>query len=212
MGNGGGRSGVGIGGGGGVALDIKETVDLISERERKRTEVDDILAVMRDTENKYGAILEQAVVAKLGAKNGNVLGYTEMGSGIIGINNKFWDSEKMNNAYAGCVASGFHPSNGNKSGLEAVMAHEIGHYLTQVAQYNTNSSDIDSMANRVVAEALGAKSKRQAKTLAGRISGYAKQNDAECVAEAYADVYCNGRNASPESKKVVIALEKYIKR
>ena len=45
--------------------------------------------------------------------------------------------------------------------------------------------------------------------MAAKISGYAKTNYAECVAEAFADVYCNGKNAKKESRAVVSELNKY---
>ncbi len=47
--------------------------------------------------------------------------------------------------------------------------------------------------------------------IANAISGYAKENNAECIAEATADVYCNGRKAKTESKAIVKALKKLIK-
>jgi len=43
------------------------------------------------------------------------------------------------------------------------------------------------------------------------VSGYAEENNAECVAEAFADVFCNGKKAKAESRAIVSVLEKYLK-
>ena len=45
---------------------------------------------------------------------------------------------------------------------------------------------------------------------AEKISRYATDSNAECVAEAFADVYCNGSKAKAESRTVVSVLKKYI--
>lgn len=47
------------------------------------------------------------------------------------------------------------------------------------------------------------------RALAAQISGYAHKNYAECVAEAVADYYCNGRKASNASKLIVAELKSY---
>ena len=47
--------------------------------------------------------------------------------------------------------------------------------------------------------------------LAKQISGYAQKNYAECVAEAVADYYCNGKKASKASRLIMDELRAYNK-
>lgn len=47
--------------------------------------------------------------------------------------------------------------------------------------------------------------------MASNISGYAKSSYAECVAEAVADVYCNGSKARVESRAIVNEINKILK-
>lgn len=47
--------------------------------------------------------------------------------------------------------------------------------------------------------------------MASKISGYATHSNAEAVAEAIADVYCNGKKAKSESKAIVNVMNKYLK-
>lgn len=208
MGGRGSSSGVGIGGGGGGGERIISTDDLLSRRERQQTEVDQVLGVLRDINTQYGYEVDGLDVATLG-RGSKAMGYYEPGSNNIGINERFFDAQKIQQAYDKTVASGFHPSAGNKTGLEAVIAHETGHALTDVVAQKLGK-DFDATAGQIVGEAFKAKTSAGAKKIAGNISGYARESDAECIAEAFADVYCNGRNASKESKQIVNALKKYL--
>ena len=45
------------------------------------------------------------------------------------------------------------------------------------------------------------------KAFASKISGYAKESNRECIAEAVADVYCNGSKAKKESRAIVNILK-----
>ena len=47
--------------------------------------------------------------------------------------------------------------------------------------------------------------------MAKKISGYATRSTKEAIAEAYADVYCNGAKAAKESAAIVNVLNKYLK-
>lgn len=46
--------------------------------------------------------------------------------------------------------------------------------------------------------------------MARQISGYATYNNKEAIAEAVADVYCNGAKAHKESKAIVGIIKKYL--
>ena len=181
---------------------------LISERERKKEEVDLTLTVLRDVEKDYDVILEDVQLAKLPKRSG-VMAYYDSG-GNLAVNEKYFDAAQMDAAYDSCVKSGFHPGRGNKTGLEAVVAHEMGHRLTDIAGVNAGMGNwaIDDLSNSIVQKAAAAL-KMQHGDLRKAISGYAQYSNAECVAEAYADVYCNGAKASAASRAVVTELNKY---
>lgn len=197
-----------LGGGGGSNINVKSTEDLITQRGNNQQFVDQTLSVLRDVNELYGYVINDAVVADIG--NSNTMAYYEEGTATLGVNQKYFDVAKMNAAYERTVRSGFHPSNGSYTGTEAVMAHEAGHALTEQAAKNQNIG-FEAMARKIVSESLNAKNGTQARKVAGQISGYAKTSNSECIAEAFADVYCNGRNAKQESQNVVSALNKYLR-
>ena len=209
MGGRGASSGVrGRGGSGWPSPKVDSTTSLISERERKRAEVDLTLTVLRDVEKNYGVILEDVQLAKM-KKGSTAIAYYAYG-GNLAVNESYFDNETMNRAYDACVSSGFHPSRGKKSGMEAVVAHEMGHRLTDIAGQKKGYGEwafgrIDNEIVATAAKTLGMKHG----DLRAKISGYAQQNNAECIAEAYADVYCNGGRAKKASREVVKELNKY---
>lgn len=117
----------------------------------------------------------------------------------------------MNAAYDKCVKSNFHPPRGKKSGLEAVASHELGHRLTEEVGRKMGLGDwqLDRASSRLVKEAKKSLGYKTMSQVTSKISGYAKQNHAEAVAEAFADVYCNGKKAKKESSAIVNALNSY---
>lgn len=138
-------------------------------------------------------------------KRGRAMAFYGREAGMA-INEKYLDTQAMNKAYDDAVATGFHPSRGGKSGVFAVMTHELGHAVTdRIAQQR--GTDIDGYARDVVTE-VTRKLGVNAKQLASKISGYAKHSDAECIAEAVADVRCNGRKASKESREIYKILKR----
>ena len=128
----------------------------------------------------------------------------------VAMNQAYFNSERMNAAYDACVNSGFHPSRGNKSGIEAVAAHEFGHALSDTVATKMGVKDLDVASKNIVNEAMGNMKRKNANTFAAKISGYAKESYAECVAEAVADVYCNGNKARAESKAINKVINKYL--
>lgn len=135
----------------------------------------------------------------------------------IAINKTFMDKKKIEAAYADSVKAGFHPSNGNKTAMEAVALHEMGHVLTTQAGINigkmekTGTLTIGAAANRIVNEARRMTSHRGVVQMSSRISRYATKSNAEAVAEAFADVRSNGARAAAESKAIVQVLDSYVK-
>lgn len=98
-------------------------------------------------------------------------------------------------------SGGFHPSIGNKTGAEAVAAHEIGHRLGQIAAQKAGISEKDIVAR------AGKKVKIKTSNMAGHISGYAKTNYSETIAEASSDVFCNGKRASKASRAIMAEVK-----
>lgn len=120
------------------------------------------------------------------------------------LNQNFTNVDKMNSVYDNGVAQGFHPSRGDRTGTEAVALHEMGHAVTDHIAQRGWGTDIDSAAKTIVDYAYeGSNGKGGTKKWAGKISKYAQKNNAECVAEAFADYYCNGNKAKRQSKAIV---------
>lgn len=202
-----------FGKGGGQGIDIKSTTSLVSDRERRPEEVDQALSVARDILKDYGIEVEDLQIATLGAKDQNVMAYYDAG-GNLAINKNFFDAQKMNGAYDENVKSGFHPSRGNKTGIEAVASHEMGHALTDEIgkKMGLGSWQLDEVADRVIKQASKNAGYKSAYKLASKISGYATDSKAEALAEAFADVFCNGKKANKESHAIVDVMNSYLKK
>lgn len=199
--------------GGGGSVQVKGTQSLVSEREEKRAEVDQTLSVTREIERKYGVDVnaEDLQVVTLGGLDAaTVMAYYDS-SGNLAVNKNYFDSGKIDTAYDNAVASGFHPGRGSKTGLEAVVAHEMGHRLTDVAGQKAGKGNwaVDSTASEIVRKAAKAAGYKSTKAFRESISGYGGKNAAEAVAEAFADVFCNGSKAKRESQAIVTELDKY---
>ena len=203
----------GGGGTGGIdASDILGTRSLISEREGNAALVDETLSVFRDVQNEYGAQVTDIQLATIKPGTPAIAYYDWEGN--TAINEMFFNEITMNAAYKQCVDSGFHPKNGSKTALQAVVAHELGHKLT--ADIGTKLGmdgfgGLDQAANKVVSEAMATTKHKSSQSFASKISGYATHNNAETIAEAFCDVYCNGKKARSESKAIVKVIDKYLK-
>ena len=216
MGSGTGNSTKG-GGTGGVDVGAFDTTSLVSERERQREEVDQTLTVLRDFNRDYGdiSILEDVHVATpLERKGRGVMGYYDS-EGNLAITSGFFDTEKMNSTYDDCSNSGFHPSRGNRTGIEAVTAHEMGHKLTDEIgkKLGLGNWAINEAAQRVVREAArNAGYGRNTRKMIAAISRYGAKSNAEGIAEACADVYCNGDRAKRESRAIMDVVNRILRR
>lgn len=184
----------------------------MSERENNQALVDETLAVFNDVYNEYGTQVNDIQIAELG-KGSNTMAYYDFEDNIA-INEKYFNSKTMNQAYADSVKSGFHPSNGNKTPMQAVVAHELGHALTERVGAKLGQAgfgNIDKTANSVVKQAMKGSGHKTIGSFRSAISGYAKKNNAETIAEAFSDVFCNGKKAKKESRAVVTVIDKYLK-
>ena len=208
-----GRSG---GGEGLNAGDIVSTASYMSER--GNYSADDLLQSFKDVEEEYGYVVEEIQIAELKGKGDSVLAFYDGGNNIA-FNQSYLDSAKMDSVYDASVASGFHPGRGNKTGLQAVAAHELGHGLTEAAGVKmglpalgaSGKRRIDAAADAIVNEARKSTKHRGVVQMASKISKYATYSNAEAISEAFADVYCNGKKARGESRAIVSVLNKYLK-
>lgn len=211
MGRGSSGAGANLGkGGGGVdSRNIKNERDLLSDSKVNRADVGDVLNVARDISDEYSVDVGQFMLAEIGGKDSNTMAYSD--GTDIGFNSNYFDGGRMDQAYDACVASGFHPSKGNKTAMQAVASHEYGHVLTQQAGMKLGQPDMDAAAKIIVDRARATTSHKGSVSMAKKISGYAGHSNAECVAEAIADVYCNGSKAAAESRAIVKELKNILK-
>ena len=190
--------------------------DMVSEREGKRSEVDSVLDVARDMHNEYGEDVGRFMIADIGGSDANTLAFTDGES--ITINSRYFNSKSMDSAYDACVSSGFHPSRGDKTAMQAVAAHEYGHMLTAKAAakltmtgHASEATSMDAVSKYIIDTARATTRHKGSMSMAKAISGYATHSNSECVAEAVADVYCNGSKASAESRAIVSVINGILK-
>lgn len=207
MGGRGSSSGGFAGGGGLSAGDILETTSFISERGNYGDTVDEALSVFKDVNDKYGFVINDIEMAKL-ASGASAIAYYD-GSNI-GWNETFMNKKALDKAYADSVKSGFHPSNGNKTSVQAVASHELGHALSDEVGKKMGVYGTDAASRAILKEAKKQTGHKTMSGMASKISGYAKTSPAETVAEAFSDVYCNGNKAHKESIAIVNVIDKYL--
>lgn len=161
---------------------------------------------------EYGEVVEQLQWADM--PNTGVIGYFDGKN--IAMNTEFADPTALNAAYDVAIKQGFHPSRGNKSAMEATAAHEYAHALTGWAAEKMGIGDrsdisaIHAASERIVKEAQARLGYKKQEDVAKRISGYAMSNQAETIAEAFSDVYCNGTNAKRESRTIVNIVNRHM--
>ena len=187
--------------------DIKGTTNLLIDTDLDEITRGEVTRTLKDFQDKYGLEYNNTRIANMKPGTG-VLAYYD-GEGIA-INKEYLNSDTMNAVYKKSVESGFHPSNGSKTGMEAVVSHELGHAVNGIIADRMGIS-LDASADRIVNEAMKNTKHKSVSTFQSKISGYAKQSYAETVAEAMADCYCNGKKARSESKAIQKVVDKYMK-
>ena len=188
--------------------DIKSVTSLLSAS-GKDAEIAEAMTAIKNVYDEYGLELDDILLAEITGKGASTLAYYD-GSNVA-FNTSYFSKATMDTAYASCVKSGFHPSSGKKSGLEAVASHELGHALTSKIASKMGVKSLDEASTRVVKEARKSTKHKGVVQMASKISGYATYSNAEALAEAFADVYCNGKKAKSESRAIVNTMNKYLK-
>lgn len=213
-----GADGGNLGGGGGSSINVISETDLWDYRHKKENEryVDNINEVIRDVTEEYhaleGGIYEVTMGKFEGKDKYQTLAFWSEGGKKLCFNQNFGDVDKVQKAYDESVEQGFHPSRGNKTGEQAIALHELGHSLTGAIATKWGKT-YEKTARSIVDEARRTMSGKHKGSLsmAKCISDYATHSNEECIAEAFADVKCNGRKAKAESKAIVKILDKYLK-
>lgn len=200
--------------GSGQDINIISTTDVWSYRHNPNNEpyVDAINSAVRGISDDFPGLMNDVNTVDTAELGGidrtQTLGF--YGDGQVAINSNFTDIKDMNSVYDKAVKSGYHPSRGNKSGTEAVTYHEMGHALTDSIAKKMGIKNLDAASKKIVNDAYKASGgKGGTKAWAGKISKYAQENFAECVAEAVSDWYCNGSKAKLNSKAIMTQLNKY---
>lgn len=161
----------------------------------------EIMHTRDDYEAEYGSAVKQMNLSTAKFSDNSTLG--AYGGNTLYMNEQYVKSKNLTTAMKN--TDGFHPSIGNKSGAEAVAAHEIGHRLGEVAAQKAGISE-----KEIVARA-GKKVNIKTENMAGHISKYARTNYSETIAEASSDVYCNGKNASQASQAIMKEVKTILK-
>ena len=209
----GGRGASGSGGTtGGGKTKVLSTESLLSAT-GKQTEINQVMGAVKSVYDEFGKPLNDIQIATLDKKSQSTMAYYD-NNGNLAVNKNYFDAKKMNDAYDASAKSGFHPPRGNKSGLEAVASHELGHQLSEEVGRKLGYGDwqLDKASNKIINEAKKQGGFKDVASIRKAISGYATKNNAEAIAEAFADVYCNGKKAKKESQAVVNVLNGYLGR
>lgn len=201
-GNGGaGEYGEGMEGGNGVdnKVTVRSSHPLTDYIGRGGTGFANEIMNTRDTlEREYGSAVKGIKLHTGMFSDSSVLG--AYGDDTLYMNEKYVKNAYLTEAMKN--TDGFHPKIGNKTGAEAVAAHEIGHRLGEIAAKRAGISEQEIVAR--AAKSL----KLKTANVAGHISKYARTNYSETIAEAISDVHCNGSGAS----KASIAISREIKK
>lgn len=162
---------------------------------------DEIMRTRDALEAEYGSAVKRMMLEAATFSDKSVLG--AYGSDTLYMNEKYIKNKYLTKVMQS--TDGFHPGIGNKTGAEAVAAHEIGHRLGEVASKRGGLSERDIVAR------AGSKIGIKTENVAGHISGYARSNYGETIAEACTDVYCNGQNASKASRAIMAEIKSILR-
>lgn len=140
---------------------------------------------------------------------------TDDGYYILEINKNIFD-DKIKQRYALSESIKFHPTG---TSYKDIGTHEIGHIVNVEIIKKINNGNVKAMrfdydnnitANKIVEEAfnnLKVYDTINKEKLVRDISTYSLDSNAETIAEAFADYYCNYENAKTLSKEIVKVMK-----
>lgn len=209
---GGGKSGAGNGGGGGPfggGMEGKNTRTTVKSSHPLTDEIskggggfaNEIMNTRDAFEREYGSSVNGMNLMAATFSRPGVLG--AYGGDTLYMNQKYIRNANLTDAMKS--TDGFHPGIGNRTGAEAVAAHEIGHRLGELAAKKAGITERDVVGR--AAKKIGLKTEN----MAGHISKYARSNYGETIAEASADVYCNGEKASKASRAIMAEVKSILR-
>lgn len=179
---------------------VKSSHPLVDEIDRGGGGFANEIMNTRDAfEREYGSVISGMRLRVGTFSDPSVAG--AYGGDTLYMNSKYIRNANLTQAMRASSEEGYHPGIGNRTGAEAVASHEIGHRLGEIAAERAGISEKDIVAR--AAKKMGIKTEN----VAGHISGYARSNYKETIAEASADVYCNGSKASRASRAIVTELK-----
>ncbi len=202
-----------LGNGRGNNFDFDRTGDIMSLNAPKsslefRNNVMNTVKEFFDEYPALGEAVNDEMTVKITKGDRNVLAFWEDGTNRFAMNEAYVDSEKMQSLYDQSIKEKYHPKRGKLTAEQAVTAHEFGHALTTLAANKANMT-FDNIAKKII-KSVSKDLKTPAAQMAQKISGYAKESNAECIAEAVCEVKCLGNRATAESKAVYNELKKYL--
>ena len=153
-------------------------------------------------EREYGNVISKANLSVADISGGALGAY---GGGTVYMSNRLMKNKNLTKAMKEAENDGFHPKIGKKTGAEVTAAHELGHFLAERASTKAGISQRDIVER--ASKKLGVK----VNNVAGMISGYARYNYHETIAEASADVFANGRRASKASKAIMSEIKSILR-
>ena len=154
-------------------------------------------------EREYGSAVKDVKLSLATFNQKGVLG--AYGGDTLYMNEKFAKNKNLTAAMQSAASNGFHPGIGNKTGAEAVAAHELGHRLGQIA------ADKLGVSQQEIVARAAKRTRLKTENMAGKISKYARYNYAETIAEASSDVFCNGKKASRASRAIMAEIKAILK-
>lgn len=161
----------------------------------------EIMSTRDAFEDEYGSAVKNMNLSVARFSDRSTLG--AYGGNTLYMNERYVKNANLTEAMKN--TDGFHPGIGNKTGAEAVAAHEIGHRLGEVAAQRAGISQRDIVAR------AGKTVNIRTENMAGHISKYARSNYGETIAEASADVFCNGSKASKASQAIMAEVKNILR-
>lgn len=152
MGRGSSGTGESLGSGGGNDIQINNEVDVWSYRHNRNNEpfVDDINSGVRTIQEDFPGVMQvvdRVEVASFSGKDGARALGVHTSDGVVALNRKYTDVARMNDVYDS--GGKYHPGRGNKSAVEAVALHEVGHALNDHLGKKTGKG-MDATAKDIV--------------------------------------------------------------